>query len=95
MKKVKLYVVSAALLLLTVGVFAGRAKFVPQDVYVDRGGGVYTKLVTNTTFNDLSTNQPIGYTQARITSSFSGVTYPLVTDNSGTKQALYTQSNQY
>lgn len=94
MNRLKLIVLSSALSLITIGVFAGRAKFVPQNVYIDRGSGVYTQLVTNSTFNDLSTNNPgAQWSQAKIVSSRLGTQFNLVTDDMGTKVPLYTQGS--
>lgn len=89
MKKIKLIVLSSALSLITIGVFAGRAKFVDQNVYADRGINGYMQLVSTTTFNDLSSTSH--GVQAKIVSSL-GTQYPLVTDDgSGNKIPLYTQ----
>lgn len=94
MNRLKLIVLSSALSLITIGVFAGRNKFITQDVYVDKDGmGNYVKLITTSTFNDLSTNQPSGYSQAQIVSSKLGTTLQLFADDGGNKVPLYTQGN--
>ena len=89
--KIKNLIVAGALLLVTAGVFAGRAKFAPADVYADVAG-TKVKLVTNTTFNDLSTNA-IG-NQAKIIGSGGTTSYNLYTFESSTSTYvhLYTQS---
>lgn len=96
MNRFKLIVLSSALSLITIGVFAGRNKFAIQDVYVDTNGmGNYVKLVSTSALNDLTTNQPTGYSQAQIVSSKLGATLQLFandTDN-GSKIPVYTQGN--
>lgn len=44
MKKVKAFFVAAALLLITIGVFAGKTKFVEQSVYYFNGGSTYVEI---------------------------------------------------
>ena len=91
MNRLKLIVLSSALSLITIGVFAGREKFADQNVYADRGASGYTLLVSTSSFNDLSSS-PHG-TQAQIVSSL-GTSYPLVTDDGlGNKIPLYTQGS--
>jgi hypothetical protein len=91
MNRFKLIVLSSALSLITIGVFAGRASFAPQDVYADDGTSSMKKLVSTSTFNDLNTSA--SGTQAQIKSS-TGVNYDLFTfDNStNTYKPLYTHS---
>jgi len=91
MKKAKLIVLSSALSLVTIGVFAGKSKFAPQNVYADLGG-TRIQLVTNTVFNDLSTSMPPGGSQAKIIGSGGTTSYNLVTNDGGSWLPLYTQS---
>ena len=74
MRRLKLAVLSAALLFITTAVFSERASFVPQDVYVDTQGSGnpadMQKIIDASAFPELNTsNQGI---QAKIQSSNSG-----------------------
>jgi hypothetical protein len=91
MKKAKLIVVSAALLLTTIGVFAGKQKFANNDVYANVGG-TRIKLVTTSTFNDLTTTQPTGAAQAKVIGSFASTQYGLETFDGTNFIPLYAQS---
>ncbi len=92
MNRLKLIILSSALSLITIGVFAGRARFAPQDVYADDGTPSMKKLVSTSTFNDLNTT-PSGSSQAQIKSS-TGIDYDLYTFNNSTStyEPLYTHS---
>jgi len=90
--KLKMFFVGVALLLVTAGVFAGKAKFVAQDVYADVAG-VKIKLVSTSAYNDLTTTIPTGGVQAKIVSSLGGGTsYFLYGKDGANFVALYTQS---
>lgn len=92
MKKLKLVILATALSVTTVGVFAGRATFVAQDVYVDVNG-VQIKISNSTLSDELRTTQPAGGVQAKIRSSLgNGVLYDMYALDGTTKVPLYTQS---
>lgn len=56
MRRLKLAVLSAALLFITTAVFSERASFVPQDVYVDKDGlGTMELIIETTNFPGLTT----------------------------------------
>lgn len=87
MKKVKLFFVSAALMLLTVGVFAGRTKFVNSDIYY-RNGANFTQIVVTSSMPGFTTS---GTNIAKVVSSSNGTTqYELYTHNGSTYIPLYT-----
>jgi hypothetical protein len=75
MKKMKIFFAAAALTLVTAGVFAGRAKFADQGIYVSNGGS-YVELS--------STYSTIGLTTV-------GTEQALITDNSGVQYGVYTE----
>lgn len=85
MKNFKLVFVALALVLTTVGVFAGRARFAAQDIYADVSG-TKIKLATTSSYNDLSIS---GSVQAQIVSS-QGNTYNLVAKDGTSYVPLYT-----
>ncbi len=89
MRRFKLFAVPAAMMMITVGVFANKAKFAPQDVYMEISTSNRVKLVGTTSFLDLST--AINGNPATIHTSVGGQDYPLVTNDAGTWKSLYTQ----
>jgi hypothetical protein len=90
MKKVKLFFVAAALLLVTAGVFAGKAKFAVSGLYILSGvtTGTYVEIAASTTGE--ITNA--GTTQAVLINSETSplVQYPLYTWNGSTHVAAFT-----
>jgi hypothetical protein len=91
MNRLKLIILSSALSLITIGVFAGRAKFVPQNVYTNVGGTEY-KITGSALVDELQTNQPPGASQAEIKGSFGSNTYPVYAKDGMSIVPLYTQS---
>ena len=81
MNKVKVFFIAAALVLVTAGVFAGKAKFVAFTLYADNGTNVYQIAGSTSTWVDLSSTT--GSTQAKIIGS-AGTQYGLYTSNPGT-----------
>jgi hypothetical protein len=80
MKKMKMFFVAAGLLLVTAGVFAGKAKFADSGLWGYNSTGGYKLLLPATSFPDDLTTSPTS-TQASIIGA-SG-TYALYT-NTGT-----------
>jgi len=80
MKKVKVFFVAAALLLVTISVFASRERFLSGDLFAASNSVVvvYYPLTNNGTFVDLTTTT--GRYQVTITDSHNN-TYSLVTEN--------------
>lgn len=91
MNRLKLIILSSALSLITIGVFAGRAKFAPQDVYANVGGTEY-KITGSALVDELRTNQPAGASQAEIKGSFGSATYPVYAKDGTSIIPLYMQS---
>lgn len=93
MKKIKLIVLSSALSLITIGVFAGRTKFVPANLYADTGNSgnpADMQQIDNASAFPGLTTTPSG-NQARIVSSQGGSPqYDLYTNDGGSFIAVYT-----
>jgi hypothetical protein len=92
MKNVKSIVVAAALLLTTVGVFAGKSKFSPFILYYDVDGTQTSFQPLTTGFTSLQnlTTTSTGNTAVTITGAAQKDLY--VTDNGGSKQRIYTNA---
>ena len=83
MNKVKMFFVAASLLLVTAGVFAGKAKFItpaPNLFYYNSSVSQYYELDTNPTTSLLGYST--GGNTATITTS-AGASYPLYTNTTG------------
>lgn len=89
--KIRNLIVASALLLTTVGVFAGKQKFANSDVYANVSG-TRIKLVSTSTFNDLTSTQPTGAAQAKIIGSFGSTQYGLETFDGTNFIPLYNQT---
>lgn len=89
MNKVKMFFVAASLLLITAGVFAGRARFTTITIYSSKTAGAYQPLASSAVLVDLTETQ--SGTQAKLTPSVAAGTYGLYYFVSGTTYApLYT-----
>jgi hypothetical protein len=89
MKKARVFFVAVAMLLVTAGVFAGKAKFSVSGLYYlsNITSGTY-ELVATPTAADFSTS---GTNQAKLISSdATPVTYPLYTLNGASYVPVYT-----
>ena len=87
MQKLKLFFVSAALLLTTAGVFAGRSKFAISAIYA-RVGTTWKQLDNCTSL--VSLTETASGTQVKIiNSSTPAVSYFLYDYNAGTYNPLY------
>ncbi len=89
MRNFKVFAVAASMMMITVGVFANKEKFAPQDVYMEISSTNRVKLVGTSSFLDLSTT--INSNPATIRTSVGAQDYPLVTNDAGTWKSLYTQ----
>ncbi|MES1223973.1 MAG: hypothetical protein ABUT20_51235 [Bacteroidota bacterium] len=89
MNKVKMFFIAAALVLVTAGVFAGKAKFLDAQV-VAYNSGNYFPLTSSATLTDLTTTA--SGSQARIVSSIHPtINYSLYAfDGVSTYTPLYT-----
>lgn len=88
----RLFIVAAALTVVTAGVMANAKKFVNAGLYAQTGASTYVQITNAETFNRDLTLSATG-SQAQIIGSQTGNAENLWYDNgSGTKQAVYSQS---
>lgn len=88
MKNVKLFFVIALLMLITVGLFAGRVKFTTGSIYAYNSTSGYCQLTASTTLVKLTTASTGCGAQATITNC-SGVVYGLYLYSGTTYAPLY------